>query len=214
MATKKEMIEVASISANGGPLQDYRKYHPKLVAKYLDAAINSLISQQVESSLDRGENYVDSGWIKTINRLIIQWDSYRGMCYVQWPFPILMLKQDRGIREIIWPHGEESHSFDLNPSGSYPVLANLECSDVGSNVFVSIVEGDKVYFPTMPQIYAKRKRTVVAKVIGAASSYNDNEELPIPESQIAQVYQIMDNLMTGLKNKPMKVSNDSNPNTI
>lgn len=213
MITKAQITELTTIRHNGGPVQDYRKYHPEIIGKTVDIVINSIIAQDVKRSTVEGGTIVASDWIQTLNKIPILWDSSREQCYIQWEKEVLLLEGNLGIREIGWPVTDTERGFNIMPSSSYQVFADLESSDGESVGYIAIVEGKRVYFPQMEKKMAVKKRKLTARVILAAAAYDSDDILPIPEERMSEVIQIIDQLVMPLKVTMMKVSNDSNPNT-
>ena len=211
--TKQEFIDLAIDMVNGGPTQDNRKYHPVVIGKIVDTALNSFIGQSVKEATQLNSGVFDSSWIKTFERIRIKWDGYREICYIDFGSEVLPLEGNKGIREIGWPQSDDSPSFHIMPASSYGIISDLECSDLGTN-FIALVEGEKILFPKMPKIYVKQKRSLMLKAVCAASSYSKNEMLPIPEEKTADVMTLITNLMAPMRAAKVKVSNDSNPNTI
>jgi hypothetical protein len=214
MITKKELTDLAIESLNGGPVQDYRKYHPAQVGRIVDICINSIIAQDVKQSEELGVSGVTSDWIQTINKIPVKFDSIREQCYIQWEQEILILQDNKGIREIGWQVSGDERGFNIMPSSSFQVFADLEASDPDGSGYTAIVEGKRVYFPQMAKAYATSlKAKVTARVVLAAASYDSTDILPIPEERMVEVKSLIDQLCAPQKATMMKVSNDSNPNT-
>lgn len=214
MFTKRVFTDIIIEGLNGGAAPDTRKYHPVVVSKFIDTAVNSIISADISKELSEGGNMIDPGWIKVINNIRIRFDQTRGQCYFNFPKNVLYMKDNKGVREIGWNYQDGSPTFRIMDPSSYQVISNLECSQLQDGVYLALIEGEKVYFPTMPEIYAKQKRKVMAKVVCSFSAYDMDEQVPIPEERIVEVIDLVYKLMTGFKGTRQKVTNDSNPNTV
>lgn len=213
MISKKELVDLTIERLNGGPVLDYRKYHPNVIGRLVDVVLNSIISDDVKRGDAQGGGGVSSEWVHRIPKLPIKFDSDREECYIEWEVEILMMECNRGIREISWKVPGTDRGFNIQPSSSYQVLADLECSSP-ENGQLAIVEGKRVYFPQMPQAYAKKKSYLTARVVLAASSYSSDDVIPVPEERFIEAMQVIDQLSVPFKSTRMKVTNDSNPNTI
>lgn len=213
MATKQEFIDLVIEQANGGITVDNRKFHPVVIGKFVDAAINSFIGMSVMQSAKENSGVFDSSWIKVFESVRIKWDKYREQCYIDFGSEVLPLEGNKGIREVGWAQNDDSQNFHIQPASAYPVLADLECSDLGNN-YMALVEGEKIFFPKMPQLFVKQKKSVTLKAVCAASAYSNNELLPIPDEKTADILTVIQNMIAPMKAAKMKVSNDSNPNTI
>jgi len=214
MFTKREFTDLVIEGLNGGAAPDKRKYHPVVVAKFIDTAVNSIIARDIVEELTEGMNMLDPGWIKVINNIRIKYDEVRGQCYFKFSKNVMYMKDNKGVREISWNYQDGSPTFRILDPSSYQVISNLECSQVPDGVFLALIEGEKVYFPNMPKIYAIEKRKVMAKVVCSFSAYDMDDEVPLPEERIVEVMDLVFKLMTGFKGTRQKVTNDSNPNTI
>lgn len=213
MLTKKQLVDLVTERANGGALVDYRKLHPLVVGALTDQVLNAYISQEVEKWMLAGGGGVDSDWVKQINKIPIRWDQQRQQCYIEWTVDILFL-QGYGVREIGWLQSGQARTFSIMPSSSYPIISDLECSVQDDNQYIAILEGKRVYFPAMPKAFVIEKRILAAKVILASASYSDDEMVPLPDSRMIEFFDMIDRLLTPMKATRVKVSNDSNPNTL
>lgn len=211
MITKKELTDLTIERLNGGAITDYRKYHPNVIGRLVDIVLNSLIAQDI-ASVESGIS-VGSDWIKTINKVPIKWDNTREQCYIEWAVEILMMQGNRGVREIGWPVEGDGRGFFIQSGSSYGVLADLECSDP-ENGMIALIEGKRVYFPQMPRKYAIDKRKLTAKVVLAAAEYDNDDPIPVPEERFIEAMGLIDQLATPMKMTRVKVTNDTNPNTI
>ena len=214
MFTKREFTELVIEGLNGGAPPDARKYHPVVVAKFIDTAVNSIIASDIVKELAEGSNMIDPGWIKVLNNIRIKFDETRGQCYFKFPKNVMYMSDNKGVREIGWNYQDGSPTFRIMDPSSYQVISNLESSQLDNGVFMALVEGERVYFPTMPRLYAIQKRKVMAKVVCSFSAYDMDDEVPIPEEQIVVVMEMVYKLMQGFKATRQKVTNDSNPNTV
>lgn len=209
MITKKQLTDLTMTKLNGGPLMDYRKYHPGEIGRLIDVVLNSIIAQDIKNG-----DHVSSEWVHTLNKIPIKFDTIREQCFIEWSQEILLLENNQGIREIGWPVTETARGFNIMPSSSYQVYADLECSDSEASGEIAIVEGKRVYFPQMPKAYYIKKAKLTARVVLAAAAYDSDDILPVPEERFIEALSLIDQLTAGMKTTRMKVTNDSNPNTI
>lgn len=214
MFTKREFTELVIEGLTGGAPTDARKYHPVVVAKFIDTAVNSIIANDIVKELSEGSNMIDPGWIKVINNIRIKYDDIRGQCYFKFPKNVMYMSDNKGVREIGWNYQDGSPTFRIMDPSSYQVISNLEVSKLDNGVFWALIEGERVYFPNMPKVYATDKRKVMAKVVCSFSAYDMDDEVPIPEERIVEVMDLVFKLMVGFKGTRQKVTNDSNPNTV
>lgn len=213
MWTKKQLVDMVTERANGGPLVDYRKFHPLVVGGLVDMVLNAYISQEVEKWMVVGGSGVEGDWVKTLTKIPIKWDPYREQCYIEWGVDILFL-QGYGVREIGWPASGDARPFSIMPSSSYPIISDLESSEQDENQYMAILEGKRVYFPAMSRVNVIEKRKLMAKVILASASYTDNDLVPVPDTRMNDFLEMIDSKLGPMKAARMKVSNDSNPNTV
>jgi hypothetical protein len=213
MISKKELVDLTIEKLNGGPVLDYRKYHPNVIGRLVDVVLNSIISDDVKRGDAQGGGGVSSEWVHRLSKLPIKLDKDREECYIEWDVEILMMENNRGIREITWKTPGNERGFNIMPSSSYQVLADLEASNP-ENGQLAIVEGKRVYFPQMPVVYVKNKAYLTARVVLAASSYSGDDVIPVPEERFIEAMQLIDQLALPFKSTRMKVTNDSNPNTV
>lgn len=213
MMSKKAFIELVIESLAGGAAPDNRKYHPVVVAQYVNVALNSFIAKIVKQDLINGTFTIDNAWIKTFYKEKIKYDQIRGQCYLKLPAKPILLENNRGIREIGWNTQDGSPTFVINDASSYQVLSNLECSILPDGVFMALVEGNNIYFPDMPKSFYDNKSTVMVKMVCGAAGYTNDEELPIPEDAALELFASVQNIMNVTRQTPIKVNNNSNPNT-
>lgn len=213
MMSKKAFIELVIESMAGGAAPDNRKYHPVVIAQYVNVAINSFIGKSVKEDLANGTFTVDNAWIKSFYKVRIKYDQIRGQCFIKLPAKPILLENNRGIREVGWNTQDGSPTFVINDASSYSVLSNLECSILPDGVYMALVEGDYIYFPDMPKALYDNKKTVMVKMVCGAAGYTDEEELPIPEDSSLEIFTAIQNIMNVTRQTPIKVNNNSNPNT-
>lgn len=215
MLTKREIVELVIENMSGGIQPDYRKYHPNVVSKYVDVALNSIIASDVKKSIEEGNNTLDSDWVKVFTSVPLRYDQIRGQVYIKFPKTVLLLQDNRGIREITWQQQGDARPFRIHDFTTYNVLANLECSQMIEGEYLALVEGERVYFPNMPVAFATiNKAKVTVKAICTSIGYEDNEELPFPEERVFEIFSMVQQIMQNMRVKQAKVSNDSNPNTV
>lgn len=213
MITKREITALISEKLNGGPLTDYRKYHPTVIGKYVDIVLNSIIAEDVKRGLIAGDNNVAPDWIQVLNNIPLRWDSNREQVYIEWTVEILLMG-GLGVREINWRITEMERGFNIIKAGEDKIYSDLPCSDPEATGEMAVIEGKKVYFPNMPRSYFTKKRKVMAKVVLASAGYDADQVLPIPEERMKEAMFLLDEVTSGFKLSRMKVTNDSNPNTI
>ncbi len=211
MITKDEFLELVIDIMNGGAAPDHAKYHPAVVGKFIDLALNSFIASSANEALALNEYTINNGWIKPHNNIKIRWDQIRGMAYINLPVKPILLRYNRGIREITWPQSDGTPSFLITETSAWQVLSQLEISDLMPGQFHACVEAQRVYFPKMNKLLVGKKLTV--KMISGIQSYGGNDILPLEESKAVEIASATLNIMNVQKSNPVKVLNNSNPNT-
>lgn len=213
MLTKRELTDLVIENLSGGMQPDYSKYHPVVVAKYVDVALNSIIAQDVQKALNEGDNLIDCGWVKVFERVRLRIDTVRDMVYIKFPSSIILLKGNKGIRQIMWPQTGEGPPFRIQDFTSMHVISNLECSQTELGEHIVYIEGDRVYMPSVPKQFVINKASVIVKAVCTTAGYTEDEQLPFPEERVAEVFGMIQQLMMMMKQTRAKVTNDSNPNT-
>lgn len=215
MISKKELIDLFIESMSGGVAPDYSKWHPQVVSRYIDIALNSIIAKEVAEAEVLGYNLVDNGWVKTYERERIRWDKNSNRCYIEIPAKVIYMRNNKGIREIGWPSStDESSKFVIQDTSSYPVIGNLECSILETGVYFAIVEGERIFFQNMPKMYATKRRKLRCLLVVSSSGYEEEEVLPLAEERVAEIFQLAQTLMGSQYQTRAKVLNDNNPNTV
>ena len=214
MLSKRNLIDLFIESASGGVAPDFRKWHPTVVSGYMDIAINALIAQEVKDAVAVGIPLLDNSWVKTFNNIVIKWDKIRKQCYAVLPVKVIFMYNNRGLVEVGWMEQDGSPNFVIQDGSSYSVISQLECSYLEEGVFFALVVGESLYFPEMPESYAKSKKRIMCRVVAASSGYTDDEVMPIVEEKASQVFMLVQQLMLPQMNIRNKVTNDSNPNTV
>lgn len=213
MINKRKITALISEKLNGGPLTDYRKFHPNVIGSFVDIVLNSIIAEDVRQAKLSGDDGVASDWIQTIYNIPLRWDGLRQQVYLEWQVEVLLL-DTQGIREINWRITGTERGFNIIRAGEDKIYADLPCSDPEATGQMAAIEGKRVYFPGMPRSYYTKKRKLMAKVILAAAGYDEDQVLPIPEERMKEALFLLDDITKDFKLTRMKVSNDSNPNTI
>ena len=213
MLTKREIVDLVIENLSGGVQPDYSKYHPVVVAKYVDVALNSIIANDVNKALAEGDNLVDCGWVKVFERVRLRHDAYRNMVYIKFPSSVLLLKGNRGIREIMWAQTGEAAPFRIQDFTSMHVISNLDCAQTETGEYLVYIEGNRAYMPGMPKQFVTNKASVMMKAVCTTAGYEENEQLPFPEERVYEVFSMVQQLMSMMKQTRSKVTNDSNPNT-
>ena len=214
MLKKREIVELVIENLSGGVQPDYRKYHPNVVSKYVDIALNAIIAQDVKKGMEEGDNTIDSGWVKPFYDVRLRWDQIKGQVYIKFPKSVLLMKNNVGIRQISWSQQGDARPFRIHDFTAYNVLSNLECSQMDLGEYLALVEGERVYFPTMPQKFVKDKATLFVAAVCTSAGYEDDEDLPFSEERMTEMFGLIQQLMQNMKVTRVKVTNDSNPNTI
>lgn len=213
MLTKKQIVDLVIENKAGGISPDYKKYHPAVIEKALDLALSQLIAIEVKEQQAQGDFVLESSYVKVFegNKAPkIKYDSFRDMCYILLPARIISLSRNIGLREISWPQGM-TLPFRIIDSSAYSVFSNLETGVLPPGVFFAQMEGNRVYFPEMPQMYVGKR--LVVKMICGSDGYGNDEALPIPDSKTALILQMLDQMFDEQKMTKQKMVNDSSPNT-
>lgn len=211
MLTKKQIIDLVIENKAGGISPDYKKYHPSVIEKALDLALSQLIAIEVK---EQGDYVMESSYIKTFEgnkSPKIKYDAFRDMCYITLPARIISLGRSMGLREISWPQGM-TMPFRIIDSSAYSVFSNLETGVLPDGVYFAQIEGNRVYFPTMPRKFVNKR--LVIKMICGSDGYGPDEALPIPDSKTALILEMLDRMFDEQKQTKQKMINDSNPNTF
>lgn len=214
MLTKRELVDLVIEGKAGGISPDYKKYHPNVIARYVDMALSQVMAAEIKEELDSGRFGIDSNWVKVFQGRQgpkIKWDGIREQCYINLPAKLIGLGQMRGLMQVAWPQGQDM-PFRIIPMSAYSVLSNLETGILPEGVYFAQIEGDRIYFPDMAERFVGKRLTV--KMISGSDGYAMDEELPIPDARTAEMLNLVMNLLAEQKQTPQKMANDSNPNTV
>lgn len=214
MLTKKQLIDLVIENKAGGISPDYKKFHPSVIMKALDLALSQLIAIEVKEQQRQGDYVLESSWVKSFEGKQsprIKYDTYREQCYIILPARIISLSRNNGLREISWPQGGEM-PFRIIDAQAFSVFSNLESGIMPQGVYFAQMEGNRVYFPTMPKLYVGNRLTI--KMICGSDGYTNDEALPIPDARTAEILAMLDRMFDEQKVTKQKMINDSNPNTF
>lgn len=214
MLTKKQIVDLVIENKAGGISPDYKKFHPSVIQRALDLALSQLIALEVKEQQRQGDFVLESAWVKTFEGQQspkIKYDKYRDMCYIILPARIISLSRNAGLREISWPQGITA-PFRIIDAQAWSVFSNLEAGELPQGVYYAQMEGNRVYFPTMPRRFVNKRVTV--KMICGSDGYGNDEALPIPDSRTAEILGMLDKMFDEQKITKQKMTNDSNPNTF
>jgi hypothetical protein len=102
--------------------------------------------------------------------------------------------------------------FRIIDAQAFSVFSNLESGVMPQGVYFAQMEGNRVYFPTMPNMYVGKRLTI--KMICGSDGYTNDEALPIPDARTAEILDMLDRMFDEQKQTKQKMINDSNPNTF
>lgn len=180
--TKAELIELVQVNLAGGDTPDdvKGKYHPEVVAAYIELAIEDFAAQAYRNKRTRAQ--VDLDVItKTYNGLEIQCDDARGEKYVDIPHPYVNMPMGEGVRWIS-PQKAIQEKFDKVSSGQIGNLSGLEASEIYELYYI---EGQRAYFYN---IHESRKMVRVC-IIPKFRSLSDDDEVNVPEGRNVELFQ-------------------------
>lgn len=213
MLTKREIVDLVIENLSGGQPPDYKKWHPRVVRRTIDAVLSQVVAQVVQKDEASGQPSVEATWVKSFDKVKVRWDNNRKQCYSDFPAHIISLKQSRGLREVRWrDESDLSTAFIIIDATAYSVINQLECSNLSDGNYHASPEGDRIYFPDMPFNMAQMNAKVRVKMLCGSDGFSETEVLPLPDEATSLIVQESVKMLTLEAQMKQKMTNDSNPN--
>ena len=179
---KAEFIELVQVNLAGGDTPDdiKGKYHPEVLAAYIELAIEDFAAQTYRSKRQKNPMSLDS-ITSTFNCVEIKCDEKRGEMYIDVPVPYVNVPMGEGIRWIS-PQRSVSDRFEKVSAGQVGGLLGLEAAEYFELYYV---ENQRVYFYNL----AEGRKEVRVCLIPKFRSLKDTDEINIPEARNIELFQ-------------------------
>lgn len=200
--TKGEIISVIKQRKAGG-LADRTvnlKMDDRIIQRYMDFVLEDWLNQYILN------NPVTDDFLRRFYPPVL-WDSKNAYAYVRIPASMVNLPNNQGLQ---WISGtEDDTSWIVSRSGLSSVFERVGVTNMNAGWKVHI-EDRRVIIEKMPKYLAKG--CVLLKIFCGTNGYTMNDEFKIPGTPAAYIDAVC-KLMDELKQTPVKMSNDGNPNT-
>ena len=210
--TKKNFIDLIIHKLNGGDsTPDTKgKYHPEIIAKYVELAFSSIINGIQEQAIKyRDFGQLDS-YTVTYSPVTVTYDSTREEYYSDLPAKIMNLYKNRGMR-FITPTNDQSYHFIYRENNTSNVYNELEVGLL-DNKPRWYIEGDKVYYDKQNMIDEIKNNGVMMKFIVPLDEIEEDVNMPIPAGREDYV---IDFILKYLQQMlPEDVNNDNNSKQV
>jgi hypothetical protein len=203
--TKTELEEYIRDIISGGDESLEGKYHPTIVWKTADTVLGGLIAESLRK--DRQVNgYEINGSYLSSAVLDVEEDTDRDEKYAVLPYPIVSLKENRGLHRVSETKNPDV-AFSQIPNGGRDVFNALDVKDASDKVKF-YQEGNKIYFRRIGNLVDK----VLVKAVFSLTNADPDAPIAIP-ADMEDVF--IDRILQRLgisQATPQDKSNDNNPN--
>jgi hypothetical protein len=146
-----------------------RRAHPLQVFMTADTVRGGLIPPYIQA---HGDDALSLFCLEKV--LPVQFDSTRDRYYIQLPFQILGMDDNKGIVQVSLPQEDEG-SFVGVKNGMLSVYSQLEAGGASGRTMYWI-SGSRIYFNNL----TVGAENILVKAIPSIYSIEDNEEVPQP----------------------------------
>jgi len=207
--TKQNLIDLIQHRLSGGdtPQELKGKYHPRIIEKHCELALNYLVNtiayKEAQRNMDWG---VLDAYAKTYTDVEVLTDEIRNEKYSVLPSKYVALPKNRGIRMVAPIQGQDK-PFVYRDNNTKWLYSSLDVNTVSADVRF-YVEGEKIFYSEhIPNVIT----AVLIKMIVPFSDLGANDEVVIPQG-FGKV--VVDLVLQSMMGMPMeKVSNNNNANT-
>lgn len=203
--TKNELEEYIRDIISGGDETLEGKYHPAIVWKTADTVLGSLIAESMRKDIQTNGYEINGGFLSTAV-LDVEEDTDRDEKYAVLPYPIIALKENRGLHRVSETKNPEV-AFSQIPNGGRDVFNSLDVRDTSDRAKF-YQEGNKIYFQRIGKLVNK----VLVKAVFSITNADPDAPIAIPaDMEDMFVDRVLQRL--GISQAtPQDKSNDNNPN--
>lgn len=203
--TKAQLVDLFLDNLSGGDAPDdvRGKYHPLVIAKYIDVAYAQFLSETLKVS-QMNQDFLNMDYYrKTFTGISIKEDSNRNERYSEIPVPIVELPNQESL--VIHPDNDPVNQFTPHGSGGADaVFGVLEVQYHNSSKSYRL-ENNKVYYPGMDDSSCK----VTMRVIPMFSAFEDEDEIYLPTGGEARMYDLTIQTMLRKRAVPEDINNNN-----
>jgi len=207
---KIQLIKLVQHRLSGGncPPALKGKYHPEIIAKHIQLAMNYLIKEITYLEAERNSDFtLLDDYIKTFTKIEVKEDSDREERFIDLPVRVVPLPKNRGIR-FISDQKNQSVQYLYRENNSDDMYSDLDVDRISDRARY-YKENDKIFFSRHLPSSIKH---VLIKVIPDFESLDYEDELNVPSGFGKLIFDLVFQSMQGM---PLtKKSNDGNPNTV
>ena len=178
------------------------KYHPLYIEQFFSLAFNHLMYRLFRADLSNFDQYC-----KTYTNITIQQDTATGIWYSLLPVPVVQLPDAaNGVRRISGMQNNNSIEFIPLKRDSWDIWASNNVAVTSKEIGYS-VRIDRVEYYKKPLIDTME---VKMDIVPLFDSYEDTDNIPIPSGADIDLFQIIQQLMSG--RMPSDKVNNNIPN--
>lgn len=205
--TKEQYVSlIIDYLAGGNCPADLRgRYHPQIIEKYLDMVFSEIVYQAHANAVTFRDFGQLDAYAKALKNVQVDYDQDRDEHYSVLPDTVIGLPMNRGIRSIS-PMQDQKSKFWYSENNTVDVYDELEVGMI-INKTRYYVEGGRVYYRN----YDDNITDLLFKLIVPIGSMDDEDEIPIPAQNNAQVFNMIISILR--QKPPEKQSNDNNAKT-
>lgn len=204
--TKRQLIDLVRELLSGGdaPAEIRGKYHPKVVAKYLEMAFDDIIAIVAEEGKKTGDYSLLDKFALPYSQPV-SYNSDREQKYCELPVLVMPLPDNSAVRSIS-PPKDQSTQFAYVAVSSQPVWGALDVDSIDPVAGYSI-ENDIVYFDDK---FPYGLENVLLKLVPSFGALDWDDKIGVPAGKNEMLFTKVFTLMQQKKANPQDYYDDGN----
>lgn len=204
--TKRQLIDLVRELLSGGdaPAEIRGKYHPKVVAKYLEMAFDDIIAVVALEGKQTGDySLLDKFALPYIQPIL--YNTSREQKYCTLPVLVMPLPDNSAVRSIS-PPKDQSTQFAYIAISSQPVWAALDV-DAIDPVAGFTIENDTIFFDDK---FPYGLENVMLKLVASFGALEWDDKIEVPSGKNEMLFTKVFTLMMQKKANPQDYYDDGN----